>query len=213
MSIRDLRTDYQRGALDEADAGSDPLALFARWFDEARGANVREANAMTLSTVDAQGQPTARIVLLKGVEAGRFVFFTNYQSRKASELAARPDACLLFFWAELERQVRIEGRVEKTTAAESDAYFAVRPLASRLGAWASPQSQVIAGRPELERRFAEAEARFADVPDGPPRPPHWGGYQLTPAAIEFWQGRSSRLHDRLLFRHDGSLWRRERLAP
>lgn len=211
MSVHDLRTDYTRGALLEAQAPADPLQLFERWFAEAQAAQVPEPNAMTLATVDADGQPTARIVLLKGLEDGRFEFFTNYDSRKGRELATQPRSCLLFFWAQLERQVRIEGAVARLDAAASDAYFNMRPRVSRIGAWASPQSSAIQNRAALEARYAEFEARFAGTE--PPRPPHWGGYALLPCAIEFWQGRASRLHDRLRYSIVGSTWRRERLAP
>jgi pyridoxamine 5'-phosphate oxidase len=214
MSIAHLRTDYHRGALEEAAAEADPYGLFARWFEDARAAGVHEVNAMTLATV-ASGQPTARIVLLKGFDADGFVFFTNYDSRKGAELAANPAACLLAFWAELERQVRIDGQVERVSAAESDTYFALRPREARIGAWASPQSAPIADRAALEARFEAMRARFATVADADlPRPPHWGGFRLRPAAIEFWQGRPSRLHDRLLYKPDAGLsWTRQRLAP
>jgi pyridoxamine 5'-phosphate oxidase len=214
MSIAQLRTDYHRDTLDEAAAEADPYALFARWFEDARAAGIREVNAMTLATV-ASGQPTARIVLLKDFAADGFVFFTNYDSRKGAELAANPAACLLAFWPELERQVRIDGRVERVSAAESDAYFAQRPREARIGAWASPQSAPLADRAALEERFEAMRARFAAVEDADlPRPPHWGGFRLRPAAIEFWQGRPSRLHDRLLYRLAVDLsWTRQRLAP
>lgn len=211
MSLQHIRTDYTRGALLEADAPADPLTLFQRWFDEARVAQVPEPTAMTLATVDGQGQPTARIMLLKGLEGGRFVFYSNYESRKGRELAAQPRACLLFFWPALQRQVRIEGSVTRVDAAESDAYFRVRPRASRIGAWASPQSAVIESRAALDAQYAEFEAKFGDAE--PPRPPRWGGYALLPTAIEFWQGRTSRLHDRLRYLKSDSGWLRERLAP
>jgi pyridoxamine 5'-phosphate oxidase len=211
VNIADLRREYQHAALDEADADPDPLHQFERWMAEAIRAQLPEPTAMTLATADASGRPSARIVLLKGVGADGFVFFTNYASRKGVELDARAEAALLFHWVELERQVRIEGRIGKVNAGESDRYFATRPLGSQLGAWASPQSQVIPDRPWLERAFADAERRY----DGgdPPRPPHWGGYRLVPEAIEFWQGRRSRLHDRIRYRHEGDAWRIERLAP
>jgi len=209
--VADLRKSYERGALDEADAADDPLRQFERWFAEARAAGVPEPNAMTLATVGADGRPSTRIVLIKGLDARGLVWYTNYDSRKGQELAAHPWASLQFHWVELERQVRIEGRVEKSEPDVADAYHASRPLASRIGAWASPQSRVIASRTELEQRTAEAEARFGSEP---PRPPHWGGYRLVPDRWEFWQGRRSRLHDRLRYlAQPGGSWLRERLAP
>jgi pyridoxamine 5'-phosphate oxidase len=212
MSIADIRTDYKRGALDEARADPDPIKQFSRWWDEALKSEVMEVNAMTLATADAAGRPTARTVLLKGFDALGFVFYTNYESRKGRDLAANPQASLLFFWRELERQVRIDGAVEKVSDAESDAYFDSRPLASRIGAWASPQSEVIPGKAWLMAKAAEMGLRHGL---NPPRPPHWGGYRVTPREIEFWQGRPSRLHDRLLYARDtrGSDWTRARLAP
>ena len=210
MSIADLRREYTLDGLTEADALRDPFAQFERWFRDAIDANLPLPNAMTLATATMQGAPDARVVLLKGVEGGGFVFYTNYLSRKGKELEANPAACLVFLWTELERQVRIEGRVEKVTAVESDAYFASRPLGARLSAWASAQSDPVSGRGELERALDAVESRYGE---DPPRPPHWGGYRLIPAAIEFWQGRENRLHDRLLYRRADGGWKIERLAP
>ena len=198
--------------LSEADLAPDPFAQFQAWFDTALAAGLPEPNAMTLDTATPDGRPSARMVLIKGVDPRGFVFYTNYESRKGRELEANPWAALVFYWPELERQIRIEGRVERVAAEESDAYFASRPLGSRLGAWASPQSQVIPGRDVLEARLRDLEARFAsgDVP----RPPHWGGYRVVPEAVEFWQGRPSRLHDRLRYtRQADGRWAIERLAP
>ena len=216
MKIADLRTDYMRETLDERDVAPDPFRQFEHWFDEAVKAQVPEPNAMTLATAGADGRPSARIVLLKGFDERGFVFFTNYASRKGRELAARPRAALLFFWAELERQVRIEGLVDRTDEAESNAYFASRPRPARLGAWASPQSEPIAGRAVLETRFAAAEAQYQRAGDDVPRPAHWGGYRLAPDELEFWQGRPSRLHDRIRYRRSDThpaLWAIDRLAP
>lgn len=209
-SIADIRTDYKHGALDEDHAAADPIDQFSRWWDEALRAEVLEPNAMTLATADADGKPAARTVLLKGFDAQGFVFYTNYESRKGRELAENPRASLLFFWPELERQVRIDGAVARVSAEESDAYFASRPLASRIGAWASPQSQPINSKAWLMARAAEMGLRHGLTPD---RPDHWGGFRVKPIDIEFWQGRPSRLHDRLLYQQDGTLWQRSRLAP
>jgi pyridoxamine 5'-phosphate oxidase len=210
MSIQNLRQEYKRGSLDEEHADADPVKQFGRWWDEALAAEVPEANAMTLATADGAGKPSARTVLLKGFDDHGFVFFTNYESRKGEELVANPFAALLFFWRELERQVRLEGPVERVAAEESDAYFRSRPLASRIGAWASPQSKVISGRTWLLARAAEMGLRHGP---NPARPPYWGGYRLKPTVLEFWQGRASRLHDRLLYTRDGGSWTRARLAP
>lgn len=211
--IADIRKDYRRAALDEAAAGSDPIIFFEKWFREAVTADAAEANAMTLATVGPDGLPHARTVLLKGLDERGFVFFTNYNSNKGGELNAHPQAALVFFWKELERQVRVEGAVEKVTDAESDAYFHSRPAESRIGAWASPQSQVIADRAALEEQERSYRERFAagDIP----RPPHWGGFRVIPLRVEFWQGRSSRLHDRILFTRTGesAAWQQSRLAP
>ncbi len=205
-----MRLSYEKGSLDEADAGSAPLQLFQRWLNDAIRANVPEPNAMTLATVGADGRPSTRIVLIKSADASGLVFFTNYDSRKGQELATNPQAALQFHWVQLERVVRIEGVVERTSAEESDAYFETRPLDSRIGAWASPQSQVIANRGVLLANAAKASAKFGLKP---PRPDHWGGYRLVPDVWEFWQGRKSRLHDRVRFRLEGDAWLKERLAP
>jgi pyridoxamine 5'-phosphate oxidase len=211
MKIADLRNDYALKSLDEGDVSRDPFAQFHTWLDEAITAEVPEPTAMTLATLDASGRPSARVMLLKGLDERGFVFFTNYESRKGSSLAAHPQAALAFFWKELERQVRVEGVVEKVSAAESDEYFRVRPLGSRIGAWASPQSRPIESRAWLERRVEEMAATHgAD----PPRPANWGGYRLLPDYLEFWQGRQSRLHDRIAFTRDpNGGWRIGRIAP
>ncbi len=210
MDLSDLRKSYRRGTLDETDAGAAPLALFRRWFDEAVAAGVPEPSAMTVATVGADGRPSTRVVLLKGADERGLVFYTNYRSRKGRELDANPQAAFQFHWVDSERVVRIEGRVERTSAEESDSYFAARPLDSRIGAWASPQSEVIAHRGVLVANAARASAVHGL---NPPRPEHWGGYRLVPDSWEFWQGRRSRLHDRVRFRLDGGNWVRERLAP
>ncbi|MBQ0933369.1 pyridoxamine 5'-phosphate oxidase [Ideonella sp. 4Y16] len=208
--IADLRKSYERAELEEHLAADDPLRQFETWLQEAIDAGVAEPNAMTLATVGADGRPSTRIVLIKGVDARGLVWYTNYESRKGQELAANPVAALQFHWVVMERVVRVEGRVEKVSAEESDAYFQSRPLDSRLGAWASPQSQVIASRAVLVANAAKAAARHGLHP---PRPPHWGGYRLVPERWEFWQGRVSRLHDRLSYRLADGRWLRERLAP
>jgi pyridoxamine 5'-phosphate oxidase len=210
MNVAELRQEYMRSGLSEEDAGADPLRLFADWLEDAVKAALALPNAMTLATVTPEGAPDARIVLLKGLERGGFAFYTSYRSRKARQLEARPAACLVFQWSELERQVRIEGNVQKVSAAESDAYFASRPLGARLSAWASEQSAAVASRQALERSMEEARQRHGERP---PRPPHWGGYRLVPQRLEFWQGRADRLHDRLLYTRKRAGWKIERLAP
>ncbi|MBU6334229.1 MAG: pyridoxamine 5'-phosphate oxidase [Chloroflexi bacterium] len=208
--IASLRKEYTNAGLLESDVVADPIEQFDRWFSQAIAAGIREPNAMTLATV-ADGQPAARIVLLKSFDAAGFVFYTNRQSQKGQELAANPRAALVFYWTDLERQVRIVGTTEAVSDAESDAYFASRPAGARIGAWASAQSTVLAGRAELEARVADITARFAD--GAIPRPPHWGGYRVVPTAVEFWQGRVSRLHDRLVYQRQATGWSLERRAP
>jgi len=210
--VADLRKSYARASLSEAEAAADPLAQFRTWLEEAIAAAVLEPNAMTLATATPEGRVSARLVLLKGLDERGLVFYTNYRSRKAAQLDANPHAALVFWWPELERQVRFEGRVERVAASESEAYFQSRPLGSQLGAWASPQSEAIASRAVLEQRLQEVEQRYAGQPV--PRPPHWGGFRLQPESIEFWQGRPNRLHDRLCYaRQADGTWQRERLAP
>lgn len=208
--IASLRKNYERAELDESASHDAPLQQFDAWLREAIAAKLPEPNAMTLATVGPDGRPSTRVVLIKGYDVRGIVWYTNYGSRKGRELAANPQAALQFHWVELERVVRIEGRVEKTSDAESDAYYATRPLDHRLGAWASPQSQVISTRAVLVANAAKAAAQHGLHP---PRPPHWGGYRLVPEAWEFWQGRKSRLHDRLRYRLVDGAWLRERLAP
>ncbi|KQV82966.1 pyridoxamine 5'-phosphate oxidase [Rhizobacter sp. Root1221] len=208
--IAALRKSYERAELDETASAADPLQQFSLWFQQALDGQVPEPNAMTLATVGSNGRPSTRIVLVKGFDARGLVWFTNYQSHKGRELAGAPFAALQFHWVELERVVRIEGAVEKVSDEESDAYYHSRPLDSRLGAWASPQSEVISSRAVLVANAAKAAVKYGIHP---PRPPHWGGYRLVPDTWEFWQGRKSRLHDRLHYRLDGGVWVRERLAP
>jgi pyridoxamine 5'-phosphate oxidase len=211
VNIAELRQEYMRSGLAEADAERDPLRQFERWLQDAVSAGLPLPNAMTLCTVSESGAPSARIVLLKGLEHGGFVFYTNYSSRKGRELEASRSACLVFLWSQLERQVRVDCEaVERVSAAESDAYFSSRPLGARHSAWASPQSETVASRAVLEAAAEEARRRYGDAP---PRPPHWGGYRMMPREFEFWQGRANRLHDRLVYRQHAGGWRIERLAP
>ncbi len=212
MSIASIRRDYQLKSLSEQDVLTDAIQQFTIWWEEALKAEIDEVNAMTVSTTKADGRPTSRIVLLKGYDEKGFVFFTNYDSHKGQELIRKPFASLLFFWKELERQVRIEGKCEKISTEESDAYFYSRPLGSRLGAWASPQSQVIPNREVLENQAEQLTLKYSD--GIVPRPPHWGGFRVVPHSIELWQGRSNRLHDRILYtKNESSNWGIARLAP
>ena len=210
-NIADIRQDYRLHSLNENDIAADPVDQFTRWWDNAINSEIFEVNAMTLATSTKDGKPSARIVLLKGYDEKGFVFFTNYESHKGNELAENPYAALVFFWKEIERQIRIEGTVEKISAAENDTYFFSRPEGSRIGAWASPQSAVVENREFLE---ANAKHYTAEFKNSIPRPPHWGGYRVMPLKIEFWQGRSNRLHDRIQYTKttEGS-WKAERLAP
>jgi len=210
VNIAELRQEYMRAGLAEVQADPDPLRQFERWFEDAVRAKLPLPNAMTLATIGAGGAPTARIVLLKGIDAGGFVFYTNYRSRKGREIEAKSSACLLFLWSDLERQVRIEGETEKVSARESDEYYVTRPLGARHSAWASNQSETVASRQVLEKAMDEARRRHGD---NPPRPPHWGGYRVLPRTIEFWQGRTDRLHDRLLYQRAAAGWKIQRLAP
>ncbi|WP_411282230.1 pyridoxamine 5'-phosphate oxidase [Gemmatimonas sp.] len=211
MTIADIRTEYRRQSLAEEDVAADPITQFERWFDEAVNAAVVEPNAMCLATATPDAYPSARMVLLKGYDARGFVFYTDYRSRKGQELADNPHASLCFFWGELERQVRINGAVQRVSRAESEAYFQSRPLPSRVGAWTSHQSMVLTDRSVLEQQLADNEARFAS--GNVPLPEHWGGYRIIPEELEFWQGRESRLHDRIQFRREAGAWVKRRLSP
>lgn len=211
VAIADLRKEYTLNGLDQSDVLPNPIAQFQLWFDAALNAGVHEPNAMHVATIGPDQRPVGRIVLVKGIDERGFTFYTNYDSRKGQELTAHPVASLTFFWPELERQVRIEGRVEKVSEAESDAYFNSRPRGSQLGAWVSAQSEVIASREVLDVRQRELEAQFANQLI--PRPPHWGGFRVVPDRMEFWQGRPSRLHDRIRYRIEGDDWVIERLSP
>lgn len=211
-NVTSFRKEYHLARLSEESAGFDPYALFSQWFEAAGTSGIHEPNAMVLATATPDGHPSARVVLMKGFDSRGFTFFTNYESHKGRELAVNPFAAIVFWWEPLERQVRIEGRVSKVTAAESDEYFYSRPLGSRIGAWVSQQSRVIPDRTALDQRYAETQAEYSE--SHPDRPPFWGGYRLMPATFEFWQGGPNRLHDRLRFsRQPDGVWQRERLSP
>jgi pyridoxamine 5'-phosphate oxidase len=210
MDLADLRRDYARESLSERDVAADPIAQFEKWFAQALSAGMIEPNAMTLATSTRDGHPSARIVLLKGFDAKGFVFFTDYRSRKGTELEANPYVSLCFWWGELQRQVRITGTVARASREESEAYYRTRPHGSRIGAWASHQSAPLASREPLELEVKRLEAKY---PDDVPLPPHWGGYRVTPETIEFWQGRPSRLHDRIVYTRSGNAWTIGRLSP
>ncbi|MBL7814899.1 MAG: pyridoxamine 5'-phosphate oxidase [Saprospiraceae bacterium] len=216
MKIADLRQDYSLQSLDIVDVAHDPIVQFKKWFDEALKSEILEPNAMTLATATPDGKPAARVVLLKGIEHQGFVFFTNYSSNKGDEISTNPYVALCFCWLELQRQVRIEGRIEKISESESESYFKSRPIGSQIGAWSSPQSKVIENRDFLEQQENYYKSLFnTEGGDGMtiPRPPHWGGYVVKPTMIEFWQGRQSRLHDRIRYSLENKDWRIERLAP
>jgi pyridoxamine 5'-phosphate oxidase len=209
--VENLRIDYDKDTLDIKDLNADPVVQFEYWFDEAMGANVPEPHAFMISTVDGDGKPSSRIVLLRNADQNGFVFFTNYKSRKGHNIDVNPHVCATFFWHDLQRQVRVEGTIEKISAAESDEYFATRPRESQIGAWASNQSEVLESREALEERTAELTLQYEG--QTVPRPPHWGGYRIKPTSVEFWQGRASRLHDRFLYTLEGTKWQISRLNP
>ena len=212
QTLAALRREYGDHGLDLPDLADDPVAMFRRWLADTVAAGIHEPNAMVVATVDAGGRPSTRMVLLKELDHRGFVFFTNYESRKAEEIAANPAVALLFPWQDLQRQVRVEGTATRVSHAESEAYFATRPRESQLGAWASPQSRVVASRSALDERYGGVLAQFADL-DAVPLPPHWGGFRVAPEVVEFWQGRRGRMHDRLVYRRTDAGWRVDRLAP